>query len=202
MESGFDIRTKDPLREKELSKLYGVKFGREEETFYLDNVKVKNCFCDKDALIKCKNCPRQLFVSEIVDKSWLKSKIKKEKKMNKEIEAEEKNDFDKEDQFNQVNSDSVDSDKTSKNIDTSKNDHDKDFTCPVFSSSKLTDTPRSSRSSNSSNVSSENSKSPSSFPKMKIRSGRSTLNPKIMIAAVHVSSKYEISFSSVIKVLF
>lgn len=200
METGFDVRTKDPLREKELGQLNGVKFGREEEKFYLDNVKVKKCLCQKNTLQKCGDCPRQLFVSGKIDQVWLEAKRKKEQKIIQQIEAAEKNEIDKENQFNQVNINSVVFDKApNNNIDTSNDDHDKDFTCPVFtSSSKLTDTPHRTRSSISPNVS--NSKSPPSFPKLKIRSGRATLNPKVIVAAVHVSSKYEISFSSVIKV--
>ena len=39
-----------------------------------------------------------------------------------------------------------------------------------------------------------------SYPKIPVRFGRKTLNPKVMTIAIHMSAKYEISLSNTVKV--
>ena len=84
-------------------------------------------------------------------------------------------------------------------------DHDEVFSSPlplsVLASPMLMNTrvrsvsPASTPKSGSSHV------SQASFLKIPVRFGRKTLNPKDMVAAVHVSAKYEISLSATVKVM-
>ena len=45
MEAGINVKTEDKDRQDELIKLFGVKFGDQEEMLYMDNIKVKECLC-------------------------------------------------------------------------------------------------------------------------------------------------------------
>ena len=44
----------------------------EDVELYKDNCKIKVCKCDWNAPIKCSDCPRQMFTTDIVDSEWKK----------------------------------------------------------------------------------------------------------------------------------
>ena len=92
MEAGINVKTEDKDRQDELIKLFGVKFGEQEELLYLDNIKVKECLCESASVSKCPDCPRQLFAEVSVDKHWLKKETEKEEEAAKNAKAKKKSD--------------------------------------------------------------------------------------------------------------
>ena len=76
------------------------------------------------------------------------------------------------------------------------------FESPSSVTTRLRSATPSSASSGSSLASSvSTTASPqSAFPKIPVRFGRKTLNPKVMVAAVHVAAKYDISLSNTVKI--
>ena len=74
MQTGFDVRTKDKRRQKDLEREHGVKMKDEDYKLYEDNCKIKTCECDWNAAfnIKCSDCPRKMFTTDIIDNEWKK----------------------------------------------------------------------------------------------------------------------------------
>jgi len=70
MRTGFDIRTTDKKRQKVLEAEYDVKMKDEDVALYHDNCKQKTCSCEWDCVIKCPDCPRQMYTSTELDADW------------------------------------------------------------------------------------------------------------------------------------
>ena len=209
LETGYAIKTDDPVRQEELTKEHGVQYGEAEEILYEDNTKVKSCLCAKTSVTKCIDCPRQVFSDKAVDKEWLKDVKDKEEALDKENMAKEKSAQDIAKMFSKVASDTIPipeepGDAREGGSKGQKNQEEEVFTSPTtfsaYSSPSVTTRLKSSTPSSTSS-SSPSSASSISFPKIPVRFGRRTLNPKVMVAAVHVSSKYDISLSATTKII-
>ena len=74
LQTGFDIKTKDDIRIKLLEDKHSVKITPDETKLYEDNCKTKSCSCSWYSQSKCQECPRQMYSSHTVDKSWQKWK--------------------------------------------------------------------------------------------------------------------------------
>ena len=201
LETGYDIKTNDLDRQEDLAKYHGVKYGEAEIILYEDNVKVKTCLCDQNSVTKCQECPRQVFAEQSIDKDWLESEKEKREEIAKELKAKEKSDQEIAELFKKVDSSTI---PLAAEPDMPEAPSSDDvfispiplstFDSPASVSTRL-------RSSSPSSISSCSSPSNStSFPKIPVRFGRKTMNPKVMIAAVHVSSKYDISLSTTVKI--
>ena len=70
LQKGFDIKTNNSNRIKTLEKEHSIKMTADEYKLHEDNCKSKSCSCPWNSLIKCKQCPRQMFKTDIVDKDW------------------------------------------------------------------------------------------------------------------------------------
>ena len=198
LKAGYDIKTNDAKREKELSKLHGVKFGPQEAALYDDNTCIKSCPCSETAVSKCPLCPRQIFAST-VDMKWFEDEIKKQEVLENAAKAKKKSDNDIEKQFTKVALDKpvvVDSEKSDVNFIPSEAPSIDIFASPASQSMKL----RSSTPVSSSSIPSPGPEASPAFPKLPVRFGRKTLNPKVMVTVVHIAAKYEISFNTVRKV--
>jgi hypothetical protein len=68
--TGFDIRSFDVKRVKDLENKHEVKMKEEDVKLYEDNCKLKVCKCDWKAPVKCSFCPRQMYTSDEVDMEW------------------------------------------------------------------------------------------------------------------------------------
>jgi hypothetical protein len=134
--------------------------------------------------------------------------LRREKKKAKEAKAKEKSDQEVASMFSKVDSGKVISKEVNNVEDVSvqlpEEMDDDAFSSPVplsvfESPSSVTTRLRSATpSSASSGTSLTSSQSP--FPKIPVRFGRKTLNPKVMVAAVHVAAKYDISLSTTVKI--
>ena len=208
LETGYEIKTNDLVRQEELIKEHGVEYGEAEKILYEDNIKSKTCLCVKGTVTKCPDCPRQVFAEKAVDMDWLEDQKEKEEVMVKENKAKEKSVKGIAEMFHKVNSDtipvSVESSDARKDVSKGQSDYEDDvFTSPVpfssFSTPSVTTRLKSSTPSSTSS-SSPSSASSTSFPRIPVRFGRKTLNPKVMVAAVHVSAKYDISLTATTKI--
>ena len=206
LEAGYDIRTSDLDRQEELIKEHEVQYGEAEKILYEDNTQTKSCLCVKSSVTKCIDCPRQVFADKAVDKEWLKDKMEKEEALAKETKAKEKSADDIAKMFSKVASDTI---SIPLEPDVGKEGQEgyveEVFTSPITfstcSTPSMTTRLKSSTSTPSSTSSSSASSASSvSFPKIPCRFGRKTLNPKVMVAAVHVSAKYDISLSATTKI--
>ena len=92
VEVGFNVKTEDKDRHDELNKLFGVKFGDQEEMLYLDNIKVNECLCEAASVSKCADCPRQFVAEDSIDKHWLQKKIENEEESARKAKYKEKSD--------------------------------------------------------------------------------------------------------------
>ena len=198
MLSGLDVKTDDVDREKYLAKYHGVKFGPEELKLYQDNVKVKDCACSLTGVSRCVRCPRRRH-STSVDNVWLKKDIKKRKKQAAELKAKEQEEEEKAKRFKSADPKQVDEVTGDKDVaeDHSSSQADDEFSIgggplPNFQFSSPLPSTRS-------RTSSPSPTSSTGFPKVPVRFGRRSLNPKIMATAAQISAKYEISFTTVIK---
>ena len=89
-QTGFDIRTNDKNRQKQLEEEYQVKMKQEDINLYEDNCREKTCNCEIGAPIKCGQCPRRMFTSDMVDKEWKKWHDRKEKDKASEASRDKK----------------------------------------------------------------------------------------------------------------
>ena len=209
LERGYDIKTEDKERQEQLAEYHGVKTGPEEEMLYQDNVKAKECLCDSSFVTKCVACPRQMFAQSSVDKDWLKEVIKKKEDLEKAKKSKEKSDKSIESLFSKVDSGSeslgLPTDDSGNIPDDMHNDEVFSSPLPIpvnmFASPSVSTRSRPGTPSSSSSSSSTSIPPAAKFPKIPVRFGRKTLNPKVMVAAVHVASKYDISLSSTVKVI-
>ena len=77
LQTGFDLKTNNDTRIKIQEKIHLVKMTEDEIKLYEDNCKIKASSCPWNIVIKCKECPRQIFSSKSVDKKWQKWKSRK-----------------------------------------------------------------------------------------------------------------------------
>ena len=185
MRSGFDISTKDKIRLKQLEEEYKVKMKDEDHQMLEDNCREKVCECDWDSVIKCKQCPRQMFSTEKIDKQWLKWKQRRDR----EARAAEKKD-------NAVI-------ETVTNIETEEEEPEivaamSNMEDETFISDAIFKSPAAkvtTRSSSSASVDSgRGGDTPvDSLTRIPLRFGPRTLNPQIMRAIIHCQSTYKIS---------
>ena len=182
MQTGFDIKTFDELRIKELTEVYGVKIKDEDEQLYKDYCKIKTCECSWSAVTKCRLCPRQMYSSDAIDRQWKKwteRKMMDAKKKEPPREVEDKEQFD------------IEFDDTPVTHDETE-EVDPDFDGP--SRRRISDTNRVLRScADETKKSTDNTP----FPLIPLRFSRKELNPKVMAAIVHIQSKYKVSDNDV-----
>ena len=138
--------------------------------------------------------------STSVDQVWLKKDIKKRAEATRKMLAEEKENKEKAERFKTVSFDTLDPVIGGPDTDTelSQNCNDADFNLPRLPSSRLKPPCVPATRSRSSATPTPTASSPK-FPRIPLRFGRRTLNTKVMTAAVHITSKYDISFTTVIK---
>ena len=173
--AGFDIRTFDPERQRLLSSEYNVKMTKEEEELYEDNCKKKTCGCDREAVIKCSQCPRQMVTSDKVCAQWQKwynRHLKRTEGIAKQIKAA-KSEIE--------NSKLVDIDEALKGIETDVSEHSDDADCVINNSSTSNE-----------NLDPISNKTPT-FPRLPLRTGRQSLNPELMLVFTHLLATYKVS---------
>ena len=191
--TGFDIRSFDVRRVKDLENKHEVKMKEEDVKLYQDNCKLKVCKCDWKAPLKCAACPRQMYTSDEVDLEWRQWAERRKADRNTVDSLKEKDLKDKE-KMKVVNTD-----QALGEIDPESSSHmeiddksDETFTLPTVSGlslqSKMSGIGL--RSSSSSALSSSDSVA---FPKIPLRFGRRSLNPKVMRAMVHCQATYKVS---------
>ena len=66
MQTGYDVRSTDKDRIAKLTELFGVPMEEEDMELYTDNCKQKTCQCPWDSRVKFPECPRRMFVTDIV----------------------------------------------------------------------------------------------------------------------------------------
>ena len=202
METGIDLKTEDRDKQEELIKLYRVKCGDQKEMLYMDNIKIKYCLCEASSVSKCPDCPRKLFAEVPVDKDWLQKEMEKKEELARQAKAKVKSDQEVASMFSKVDSGEVVLEEANvpEEVYVPEEMDGDVFSSPVPLSvfetpSSVTKRLRSAiPSSASSGTSSLSLQSPS--PKIHVRFGRKTLNLKVMVAAVHIASKYDISLYS------
>ena len=133
----------------------------------------------------------------------MKKKIKKREEFARQLKAKEKSDKEISEMFKIADTDSLQNvigEPESTDKVKAKVTEDTDFNLDNFCFAMPNTSPLpSTRARTASKPTTDTSSSGFVFPKIPIRFGRRSLNPKIMTAAVHISVKYEISFSTVIK---
>ena len=183
LQTGFDIKTNDASRIKILEGFNLVKMKQDEIKLYEDNCKKKTCSCAWDIVIKCQECPRQMYSTQIVDKQWNNWRTRKLRDLEslenqrEKQEAFEELDFDNE-HIADIIEDIDEVDHSPGDIYTpSKSSHDFDKVRTGLRSSKII--PLSEQSTK--------------FPKVPLRSSKTEINPKVMRAIIHCQASYKIS---------
>ena len=191
LQTGYDIRSTDKDRVKKLTELYGVPMEVEDMELYKDNCKEKTCLCPWDTRVKCADCPRRMFVSDIVAEAWLAWRIRKDNKAGSEAKLQEQAD-DYEASAKKVNYETDPEVRNNFPVDNTveKDIEQNDSDFAQGSSSKIRQTDRTTRQ-DTDNISVQSSTH--KFPSIPIRTSRKKLNPVIMRAVVHIQSKYKIS---------
>ena len=195
--TGFDIRTQDKDRLEQLEKQYEVKMKDEDCRLFEDNCKLKTCKCDWDTPVKCTDCPRQMFTTDIVDEAWRKWLDRKKQDVAGLVNQQQAAEADKDSRR------AIDVDVALKIVDhhfqpepekdTDIDDSDVSFPVPAQMDPRMIPS-KSLRSKSSSTSSSKSAEETSSkFPKIPLRSGRRKLNPQIMRAFVHCQATYKVS---------
>ena len=194
MKTGYDIRSPDSSASKSMKEKHQLKVEQEDEKIVLDNCKIKICQypVKKDGTLgnkPCQECPRQMFIDfTSVDKNWEKWKNRQDKHKQTTENLKKKMEKHKE-ETKLVNSNVIETDIQDPDEENEESSYipENDITYqPINPSSfKL-------RSSTLSTTQS-NTISNQKIPKIPIRYGRKTLNPKVIKTITHVCANYKVS---------
>ena len=169
----------------------------EDLLLWEDNCRIKTCECTSG----CVRCPRQMFSTDIVDQDWFDWKQRKKGDSDSFQEAVKKTEVEKTAFDKKVNVDKM--------TDAEKQDIDP----KVLAAMKLGETisppddenmdvnynnsicydPIVSNKTLRSNKAEPEEQSTSPFPKVPLRLGRNTLNPKVMRGIIHCQATYKVS---------
>ena len=175
LQTGFDIKTNVASRIKILEEVYSVKMTEEESNIYEDNCKVKTCSCAWDIPLKCQDCPRQMYSTNVIDKLWQKRKIRRLQQMQYlDNQRENQKVLESRDLHNEHIADN-------ENLEFNTSPVDDDFAAPEH----LKECIESVRTNLRSSEIMKSSEHTSTFPKVPLRYSKAKLNPKVMRAVVH-----------------
>ena len=77
MLTGLNIVTKDKKVIKKLKEEFEIQIKEEDVKLVEDNCREKTCQCPVNSVSKCKQCPRQMFITMEVDSEWSKWRTRK-----------------------------------------------------------------------------------------------------------------------------
>ena len=183
LQTGFDIKTNVASRIKILEEVYSVKMTEEESNIYEDNCKVKTCSCAWDIPLKCQDCPRQMYSTNVIDKLWQKRKIRRLQQMQYlDNQRENQKVLESRDLHNEHIADI-------ENLEFNTSPVDDDFAAPEH----LKECIESVRTNLCSSEIMKSSEHTSTFPKVPLRYSKANLNPKVMRAVVYCLATYKVS---------
>ena len=199
LQKGFDIKTSDVNRIKKLEKENSVKMTAEEYKLHEDNCKTKSCSCAWNSIIKCQQCPRQMFKTDTVARNWLnmttrnlrdRQAIETQKENQREhmkaVDVEEvleNLDFDNE---RHAEIKAVFMDENEKEVENSPSDNYSPPENYQHGYAKVRTDLRSVSEINS-------SEHTTNFPKVPLKYSKTNMNPKVMRAIVHCQASYKVS---------
>ena len=170
----------------------------EDVALFEDNCKGKVCKCDWNVVMKCKECPRQMFTTDIVCQEWRKwvDRKNKDKTTNESLnkKADKAKDAMRKVSIDEAFKDIDKEEPSPMEVDETNNISDPNFAIPSLPDDrkKITSYPKNLRSS-SHHFSQDSENVKIKFPKIPLRFGRRSLNPKVMRAMVHCQTSYKVS---------
>ena len=201
MLTGLNVATTDKKVISKVKEEFEIQIKDDDKKLVEDNCKVKTCSCSHKAVAKCKQCPRQMYISLEVDSKWFSWRERKRQDQDAEEKSKEASDLEKETVGKKVDIDSVDlSDDENGNIaeqlPMEALEQESTSTRTLPSRSCVSGGNRTSRAACTCTCQACTCSCHSSeprIPSIPIRFSRNELNPKVMRAVTHVQATYKIS---------
>ena len=177
LQQGFDIKTSNVNRIKTLEKENSVKMTADEYKLHEDNCKTKSCSCAWNSIIKCQQCPRQMFKSDTVARNW-QNWTARNLRDRQAIETQKENQREQMKAVDVEDEDENEKDSSSDNYSPPENyQHEYAKVRTVLRSvSEI-----------------KSSEYTTNFPKVPLKYSKKNMNPKVMRAIVHCQASYKVS---------